>query len=557
MINGFRFEPQIIKNHEHFIAVDKPYGFNTHAQDSLHMGVCELIEKKQVHLKKLFVVHRLDQTTSGVLLFAKSKESATELIKNFEHRDCKKEYLFVTDKKIELENFSVTGFITEKPPRLTQAQIHKNLALIEAAQSKEPGFSVTHFSFLRAIDNRFYVYKATLGSGKTHQIRLHAQFAGLPILGDSAYNGSEFPRLMLHAHRLFLPILNIELHSGFIEEKWMQTHEERNPHEIYRKLSFAFLQKKLFFSEGLTTYRLVHENDHNGKFTADVFNDTLWIYWYKDTEPNDEEIKAVEQFTKDYGLAHYFIREMRNRGEVGNAAASGLIKSTEAPSQWSITENGVHYELRAEQGLSPGLFLDQADQRFWVQNNSLHKKVLNLFSYTCGFSVCAAKGGASEVISVDVSSVFLDWGKKNFELNLTGTTNELVSQKELIQSGNKFDFFKQDSLLFLKGCIKRQRTFDLIICDPPSFGRNKTSIWKIETNLKELLSLASQCLNSKGQILFTCNYEKWTLKDFENEIFKTLKSKDFQISQYLRSSLDFEPPQAETLMKGFLIQKVN
>lgn len=553
MINGFRFEPRIIKNHEHFLAVDKPYGFNTHAQDPMHMGICELLEKKQDDLKKLFVIHRLDQTTSGVLLFAKTKESATDLIKNFEHRDCKKEYLFVTDKKVAFENFVVTGFITEKPPRLTQAQLHKDQATAESAYSHEPGFSLTHFSFLRAIADRYYVYKATLGSGKTHQIRLHAQFAGLSILGDSTYQGTEFPRLMLHAHRLFLPLLNIELHSGFSEEKWMELNEKQNPHDLYRKLSFAFLHKKMFFSEQITTYRLLHESDHNGKFTADVFHNTLWIYWYKEVEPNSQEILAIEQFTKEHGLAHYFIREMRNRGESGTATNSGLIKSTQAPSQWVVTENNIHYELRAEQGLSPGLFLDQADQRRWVQYNSQSKKVLNLFSYTCGFSVCAAKGGAAEVTSVDVSSVFLDWGKKNFELNSVASTPTRDPNSE---DALKIEFFKQDSILFLKGCLKRNRKFDLIICDPPSFGRNKSSVWKIETNLEELLSLASQCLNSKGQILFTCNYEKWTLKNFENEIFKTLKQKDFKISQYLRSSLDFEPPQAETLMKGFLIEKL-
>ena len=64
-----------------------------------------------------------------------------------------------------------------------------------------------------------------------------------------------------------------------------------------------------------------------------------------------------------------------------------------------------------------GLFLDQRQRRRWVKENSKDKDVLNLFAFTCGFSLNAACGEARSVVSVDLFAKYLEWGKENFELN--------------------------------------------------------------------------------------------------------------------------------------------
>ena len=161
-----------------------------------------------------------------------------------------------------------------------------------------------------------------------------------------------------------------------------------------------------------------------------------------------------------------------------------------------------------------------------------------MFAYTCGFSVNAAAGGAAEVTSVDLSKTFLDWGERNLACNHL--------------EPSACQFIKQESLLFLKGALKRNRQFDLIICDPPSFGRHKDGVFRIEKDLPELLKLCWQTLRPEGQILLSCNFEKWTLEDLIALARKNLKGAKIEMSP---QAWDFEVANVEALMKGIWIQK--
>lgn len=298
---------------------------------------------------------------------------------------------------------------------------------------------------------------------------------------------------------------------------------------------------ELHNNQNKACFRLIHDlKDH---FQIDIYGATLWMYWYNDFEVPASVIESVESFCKLRGL-NYVIRHMINRGQgVGGKEQSDLIRSKNQPDQWTAFESNVQYQLRKTAGFSPGLFLDQSQNRKWVLENSKSKNVLNLFSYTSGFSVNAALGGASSVTTVDASSNFLNWSKENFKLNNLDP--------------EKFDFFAQDSLLFLAGAHKRNRQWDLIICDPPSFGRTKTTVWKIEKDLPELIQKMWSCLAANGRILFTCNYEKWTLKDLENVFRKTLANQKFKFEKLPEPSIDFKLEGAEqNLMKGFFIQKL-
>ena len=90
---------------------------------------------------------------------------------------------------------------------------------------------------------------------------------------------------------------------------------------------------------------------------------------------------------------------------------------SDMPDEWTAEEEGLRYYLRRNQSLSPGLFLDQRANRRWLRDQSTDRSVLNLFSYTGGFSLNAAFGGAHQVVSVDLSRSFLAWSRANFALN--------------------------------------------------------------------------------------------------------------------------------------------
>jgi 23S rRNA (cytosine1962-C5)-methyltransferase len=139
---------------------------------------------------------------------------------------------------------------------------------------------------------------------------------------------------------------------------------------------------------------------------------------------------------------------------------------------------------------------------------------------------------------VDLSRPFLDWGQQNFNLN----------QKD----PSLYQFFQQESLLFLKGALKRGRLFDLIVCDPPSFGRHKNGVFRLDRELPTLLKLCWDSLAPGGRILFSCNLEKWDLPEFKKQIQKTLKSARIEAGL---QGWDFEIPNTEPLMKSYWIIK--
>jgi 23S rRNA (cytosine1962-C5)-methyltransferase len=166
---------------------------------------------------------------------------------------------------------------------------------------------------------------------------------------------------------------------------------------------------------------------------------------------------------------------------------------------------------------------------------------LNLFSYTCGFSVYAAAGGASKVVSVDVSQTFLDWGKLNFTLNGLDP--------------NGYEFWCADSLEFVNRTVRRGRTFDIIICDPPSFGRSKRGVFRLEKDLPGLVAELFSILNKNGLLLVSCNFEKWTTDEMRSALARPLLREQFTERPLPGAGLDFLEP-GPPILKSLLLEKL-
>ena len=131
--------------------------------------------------------------------------------------------------------------------------------------------------------------------------------------------------------------------------------------------------------------------------------------------------------------------------------------------QLTIYEDNLQFNISLGKSRNTGLFLDMANGRRWVQQHSKDKRVLNLFSYTCGFSVAAVAGNAKSVLNVDMSSAALNVGRENHRLN----------QQSLEQVRfEKLDIFKSFSR------FKKRGPFDLLICDPPTLQKGSVDIAK-------------------------------------------------------------------------------
>lgn len=505
------------------VFVDKIAGLNTHTPEYGQRGCVEIYEEELD--RKLYVVHRLDKATSGALVFTTSSELAADLTKLFEQHKVEKRYLFLTDKKIPQKEFTYESFIVKE----------KNAFV--SSSSTEPN-SKTTFKWLKSL-GPYELWTAIPHSGKPHQIRLHADANGIAVLGDSDHNGSPYFRLCLHSHSLTFNLGGQRVHFETDLPEWAQSEDPSKVEELILEEAFQRRERLFKVSELKSeSLRLCHREFDT--YRIDQYGEYLWVYWYKEPDPTVQDLLRFEKIAKKH-QKKILIRKMLNRGEDPNAEILWKIGNTTP--RWQAQENGVTYELRTDSGLSPGLFLDQRENRLWVREHAQDRRVLNLFSYTSGFSVVSALAGAQEVCTVDVSQNFIDWSKRNFELNGLNPEQE------------NYEFWAQDSILFLKGTIRRKRKFGLIICDPPSFGRSKNGVFSISKNFDELLVNALYCLEKNGLLLFCTNYEKWTTGDIHLRLNKLKREFSFKILPAPTQGLDFELPDQEPLMKSIILRK--
>ncbi|SBS68071.1 class I SAM-dependent methyltransferase [Vibrio atlanticus] len=152
-----------------------------------------------------------------------------------------------------------------------------------------------------------------------------------------------------------------------------------------------------------------------------------------------------------------------------------------------VVEHGLKYQLDIGRNQNFGLFLDMRNGRQWVQDNAKDKNVLNLFAYTCGFSVAAIAGGARQCMNVDMSRGSLNKGRDNHRLN----EHDMRSVNFL-----GYDIFKS------WGKIKKGGPYELVIIDPPSFQKGSFALTK---DYKKILRRLPELLTEGGEVIACVN----------------------------------------------------
>ena len=167
------------------------------------------------------------------------------------------------------------------------------------------------------------------------------------------------------------------------------------------------------------------------------------------------------------------------------------------PDQWRVTLDSLEFKVSPTDFGHLGLFPEHANFWPWITEMSANARVLNLFAYTGGATLAAARGGA-EVCHLDASKGIVSWARENAALN--------NMQEKPIR------WIVDDAMKFLRREIKRGSRYDGILLDPPSYGRGaKGEIFKIEDEIEELLSLCKQVLTDRPKfVLFTCHTPGFT-----------------------------------------------
>src|ERR1051326_3329351 len=245
-----------------------------------------------------------------------------------------------------------------------------------------------------------------------------------------------------------------------------------------------------------------------------------------------EELKRL-QAKRHTRASYHKVLSRRTADRAGKEAAPKLVRGEAAREPFVVRENGVQFELNFNEGYSVGLFLDQRDNRRRILSNHIaagfelfdfgsglpeqgsldevqKPEVLNAFAYTCGFSVCAAKAGA-QVTSLDLSKKYLEWGKRNFELN------------DLAPS--QHDFIFGDVLDWLARFTKKGRRFNTVLLDPPTCSRSKESgIFRAEQDYPGLVQAALRVLKPAGILFCSTNAGDWPAAEFVAAVEGVIKT---------------------------------
>jgi 23S rRNA (cytosine1962-C5)-methyltransferase len=517
-----RMAPCVIFEDEHLLVVHKPAGWNTHAPGPhAGEGIYDWLRHREPRWATLAILHRLDKETSGVLVFGKTPAANRLLTEQFTEHRVRKKYLLLTDRPVPQREFTVKTALVRvgekyasRPPH-AGAEIAETYFAVAAVNDRRQ--SGLQKESVTVADRRYNVIEASPLTGRTHQIRVHAAESGFPILGDTLYGGTPAARVFLHATEISFA------HPATGEP--VTFHAPAN-FDADPRLT---LRAALIDPQETDAFRVIHGASDG------------WPGWYverlgkyllsQSEQPlraeQREELARLAKLFSASGAYHKILSRQVRRATAAEASPQPVLGEA-APERFEICENGVRYELGFNEGYSVGLFLDQRDNRRrfltghiaadfdfgpWTPDFGL----LNCFSYTCGFSVCAARAGA-KTTSLDLSKKYLEWGRRNFALNGLDPAAH--------------DFIYGDAFDWLRRLAKKGRVFDVVALDPPTFSQSKEhGVFRAEKDFGKLVAAALPLVKPGGVLFASTNATDWPPEKFLTDVEKAIHSSRRKILQ--------------------------
>lgn len=474
----------IIFEDEHLLVANKPPGLNTHAPSPYAgEGLYEWLKNSSPPRAALAIIHRLDKETSGLMVFGKSTPANRSLTGQFEQRAVRKKYVLLTDRDVSFTSLTARSWLKRAGDKY-----------ISLSAGPEGGHAETSFHRIElpsaapgGLDGCF-AWEAQPATGRTHQIRVHAAAHGFPIVGDTLYGGTPAARLCLHAAQLGFrhPISGADVLFA-------------SPPDFAADPRAA-LRAAVIDPSATDAFRLVHgaADGWPGLYVERLGGFLLSESAGPLTEEQGGWLRELARRFSSRGCYHRIVRRRTAPGPVPESGPRWFAGDM-APDELVVRENGLRFALRLSEGGGVGLFLDQRENRRRLLTGHIAPdftiarpaRVLNAFAYTCGFSVCAAAGGA-HATSLDLSRKYLDWGKRNFVLNgLDPAAHDFIY-------GDAFDWFRR---LAKKGLL-----FDVIVLDPPTFSRSKEhGVFQAERDFGALAAAALPLLARDGILLASAN----------------------------------------------------
>lgn len=294
---------------------------------------------------------------------------------------------------------------------------------------------------------------------------------------------------------------------GSIAVRMLTFSEEEIDEAFWQKRLLSALQMRIAIgvadNKNNDTYRLVHgEGDNMPGLVVDCYGKTAVIQAHSVGVHYQRNMiaKALKKVLGDRVENVYYKSEttLPFKADLGQENEF-LFGNTD---ENIALENGLKFHVDLLRGQKTGFFVDQRDNRMWLEKYSVGKKVLNMFCYTGGFSFYAMRGGATLVHSVDSSAKAIELTKANVELNFPGDARHQA--------------YCEDAFRFLD---KMGENYDLIVLDPPAFAKHKGALRNALKGYTRLNMKAFEKIK-RGGILFTFSCSQVVTKDnFRNAVF--------------------------------------
>ena len=274
--------------------------------------------------------------------------------------------------------------------------------------------------------------------------------------------------------------------------------DDLTPEMLRARIAAAVRSRAHLVGEATDAVRLVHsEGDGLSGLVADLYAGTLVV----------EITSAGVEKLRDLGLAA--LREATGtlmpvgavmmKNDLGARRLEGLSlddewldgEGVESARETVIRENGLRFVVQPGRGQKTGFFIDQRENRAMVRAMARGQRVLNVFSYTGGFGVSAAAGGAVSVEELDASAPAIAMAARNHELNSSKATLELVTA---------------DAFEHLRKRRAEGRTYDLVVVDPPAFAKSRGDVDRAARGYKDVnLQAFSQVAAGGTLVTFSCS----------------------------------------------------
>ncbi|HEY2328305.1 MAG TPA: class I SAM-dependent methyltransferase, partial [Verrucomicrobiae bacterium] len=271
------------------------------------------------------------------------------------------------------------------------------------------------------------------------------------------------------------------LHAGkpeTIDSAWWEAHLEK-----------SLERRRNLFDTQTNGFRLIHgESDGWPGMVLDKYDSTLVLKLYTAAWPPrlDEILALLKEKIPCERIVLRLSRNIQPLAEKQFQLRDGQILFGSTPEGAVIfSENGINFEADVLRGQKTGFFLDQRENRAEVEKLSRGRKVLNAFSFSGGFSVYAARGGAKSVTDLDISAHALESAKRNFALNQNFPAVAACEHKTV--QADAFEWIENS-----------KEKFDLIVLDPPSLAKRATEREGAIRAYERLNSLGIARLSSNG-----------------------------------------------------------